>query len=121
MTWQVVVQVPEPPTLPPIPDFPHTPAPWEVMPPAVILLITLAVLAAGTIVLWPLMRALGRRIEGKIAADPALRQEVEDLRARLAEVDQLQHRVMELEERVDFTERLLAQQREPERLRQGEV
>lgn len=116
--WQVVVQVPEPPQLPP---FAHTPAPWEVMPAPVIMLITLGFLAACTVVLWPLMRALGRRIEGKGSADPALRQEVEDLRARLAEVDQLQHRVMELEERVDFTERLLAQQREPERLRQGEV
>lgn len=115
--WQVVVQVPEPP---PLPDFPHTPAPWEVMPAPVILLITLGFLAACTVVLWPVMRALGRRIEGKGTGDSALRQEVEDLRARLAEVDQLQHRVMELEERVDFTERLLAQQREPERLRPGE-
>ena len=120
MTWQVV-QTPEPPQLPPLPDFPHTPAPWEVMPPAVIMLITVGFLAACTVVLWPLMRALGRRIEGKGTADPALRQEVEELRSRLTEMDQLQHRVMELEERVDFTERLLAQQREPERLRQGEV
>ena len=119
--WQVVVQVPEPPQLPPMPQFPHTPAPWEVMPAPVIMLITLGFLAACTVVLWPLMRALGRRIEGKGSADPALRQEVEDQRARLAEVDQLQHRVMELEERVDFTERLLAQQREPERLRPGEA
>ena len=39
-----------------------------------------------------------------------------DLDARLNEMDQLQFRVQELEERLDFAERLLAQAREPERL-----
>ena len=42
--------------------------------------------------------------------------ETEDLQARLAEVDQLKQRVGELEERVDFAERLLARHREGERL-----
>ena len=42
--------------------------------------------------------------------------ETEDLQARLAELDQLKQRVAELEERVDFAERLLARQREGERL-----
>jgi Tfp pilus assembly protein PilN len=42
--------------------------------------------------------------------------ETEDLQARLAELDQLKQRVGELEERVDFAERLLARQREGERL-----
>ncbi len=42
--------------------------------------------------------------------------ETEDLPARLAELDQLKQRVGELEERVDFTERLLARHREGERL-----
>jgi len=42
--------------------------------------------------------------------------ETEDLQARLAEVDQLKQRVAELEERVDFAERLLARHREGERL-----
>lgn len=40
----------------------------------------------------------------------------EDLEARLGELDQLKQRVGELEERVDFAERLLAQQREGQRL-----
>jgi hypothetical protein len=40
---------------------------------------------------------------------------LDDLRLRLGELDQLQQRVGELEERVDFTERLLATQREGER------
>ncbi len=42
--------------------------------------------------------------------------ETEDMQARLAELDELKRRVAELEERVDFTERLLARQREGERL-----
>jgi Tfp pilus assembly protein PilO len=42
--------------------------------------------------------------------------EVEEMPARLAELDELKRRVGELEERVDFAERLLARQREQERL-----
>ncbi len=42
--------------------------------------------------------------------------ETEDLQAKLAELDELKRRVGELEERVDFTERLLARHREGERL-----
>ncbi|HEU5155299.1 MAG TPA: hypothetical protein VFU03_11255 [Gemmatimonadales bacterium] len=45
-----------------------------------------------------------------------LGQEVEALRARLNEVEGQQNRIAELEERLDFAERLLAQSREPERL-----
>jgi hypothetical protein len=76
--------------------------------PPIALLIVLAALTAAVIILWPIMRALGRRLEGK-ASDPALRAEVEQLHARINEVDALHHRIEELEERVDFTERLLAQ------------
>jgi hypothetical protein len=42
--------------------------------------------------------------------------ELEEIRARLAEFDELKRRVGELEERLDFAERLLARQREQERL-----
>jgi hypothetical protein len=77
--------------------------------PPVVLMIVIAALAATVIILWPIMRAFGRRLEGKGAADPALRGEVEQLQMRLTEVDTLHARVAELEERVDFTERLLAQ------------
>ena len=41
----------------------------------------------------------------------------DDLHSRLAELDEVKQRLGELEERVDFTERLLARQREAERLR----
>jgi Tfp pilus assembly protein PilO len=43
--------------------------------------------------------------------------ELEEMQAKLAELEELKHRVGELEERVDFTERLLARQREGERLK----
>ena len=44
------------------------------------------------------------------------REALEGLQARLGQLDQLQERISELEERVDFAERLLAKQREGERL-----
>jgi tetrahydromethanopterin S-methyltransferase subunit G len=43
-------------------------------------------------------------------------QALEDLQGRLDQLDQLTQRLSELEERVDFTERLLAKQREGQRL-----
>jgi hypothetical protein len=44
------------------------------------------------------------------------REALEDLQDRLGQLEQLQQRVSELEERVDFAERLLAKQRDGERL-----
>ncbi len=44
------------------------------------------------------------------------REALEDLQARLDQLDQLQERIRELEERVDFGERILAKQRQGERL-----
>jgi Tfp pilus assembly protein PilO len=105
---------PIPPTPPSVPFDPN--AFWmNVSPPAMVMM-TLLVMAAFTIVLWPLARALGRRLEGRGSADAALRAEVEQLNHRLGEVDAMQSRIAELEERLDFTERLLAQSREPDRL-----
>ncbi len=84
--------------------------------PPIILLIVIAALTATVIILWPIMRAFGRRLEGRGSADVALKGEIEHLHARLGEMDSLQSRVLELEERVDFTERLLAQAKQPGRL-----
>ena len=66
-------------------------------------------------VLGPIMRAWARRLEGKAAA-PELQAEVDQLRDQIAEVEPLRNRVLELEERLEFAERMLAQRREPERL-----
>jgi len=75
--------------------------------------VTIVVFAlfAATIILWPVMRALARRLEGK-AADPALREEVARLQHRLEEMEAMHGRMAELEERVDFTERLLTRGQE---------
>jgi hypothetical protein len=75
--------------------------------PMVVTIVFLA-LVAITLILWPIMRAFGRRLEGKGQGDGALRAEVEQLQQRLGEVDHLHHRVAELEERIDFAERMLA-------------
>ena len=80
-------------------------------PPAIVMIVFHALLAT-TIVLWPVMRALARRLEGKGVADPALRAEVEQLHRRLGDMDTLQMRVGELEERLDFAERLLTRGQE---------
>jgi Tfp pilus assembly protein PilO len=98
-----------PPVPPPVPSIPvdpnliltHMDSPAIVM---VVLLVTVAI----TIVCWPLARALARRLEGKTNMTPALQGELDQLHHRLAELDVLQQRVVELEERLDFAERLLA-------------
>jgi len=110
-----MLQGPVPPTPPQVPFDPNLIFMNHGGPP-IVLLIVIAALTATVIILWPIMRAFGRRLEGKGAADPTLRADVEQLHARLAEMDTLQSRISELEERVDFTERLLAQNREPDRL-----
>jgi hypothetical protein len=101
----MLLQGPTPPPIPPIPVDPNL-VMSQLTSPAVVLIVA-AIMAALTIVLWPLARALARRIEGKGAA-PALQNEIEHLHQRLSEMDGLQVRVAELEERLDFAERLLA-------------
>jgi hypothetical protein len=100
--------------MPPVPEIPSSP-PFDpnlffmsdAGAPMLVMIVGLSLLAA-TVILWPVMRALARRLEGKGAADPALRAEIEQLHQRLGEVDVLHQRVAELEERIDFTERMLA-------------
>ncbi len=66
-------------------------------------------------VLYPVAQAYARRMErGGDAA--ALRDQLAEVTARLDELQRGQERVAELEERLDFAERMLAQQREPARL-----
>lgn len=73
------------------------------LPVTLVLIIALALALRG-----PLGKAIARHLEGDAPAgpDPALYEELDALRARVGE----------LEERVDFTERLLAQHREHDQL-----
>lgn len=62
-----------------------------------------------------------RRMEGRPSASAEeLRGELDDLQARVAAGDALQQRVGELEERLDFAERMLAQAAEAPRLPRGQ-
>lgn len=58
-------------------------------------------------------QAIARRIHGKGAQDPELREELLELRDQVAALEQ---RLAESEERLDFAERLLASRHEPEQL-----
>jgi len=75
---------------------------------------TLAAVVGGPLLAIMVVPALAKRFLGKTARWPGepRRAEVEDLRERLVELDDMARRVAELEERVDFAERLLAQQRD---------
>lgn len=53
-------------------------------------------------------------------AQAELEAELRDIRGRLDESEHAQQRIAELEERLDFAERLLAQQREQAKLPAGE-
>lgn len=76
-------------------------------------------LTVGAVLIFrgPVGRAIARRIEGNTGPDSALTQRIEELEHRLADLEQDRLRVGELEERMDFTERLLAAS--PERLKGG--
>lgn len=92
--------------------FPPGPPPGEMI---LIALTIVAVLIGAIYILGPLARAFARRIEGK-GIDPGMQDELRALRESVSEVDGLRDRLMELEERVDFAERLLAKAPPQERL-----
>jgi len=87
--------------------------PGDVLPFLVIM--TFVVSGAAVLVLrGPLGKALARRLEGRSGLDDGLREELEELRARTAEAEVLAARLAELEERVDFSERMLVRARATE-------
>jgi Tfp pilus assembly protein PilO len=98
--------------LPPLP--PMAPDPMVIMgpgPPEWVGFVAALSLVIGGIILFPLVRALARRLEGK-GTDNAMRAELEQLHDRVAELEQMEQRFSELENRLEFSERLLTQQRE---------
>jgi hypothetical protein len=82
---------------------------------AVVLLLGAGLIVAALI--WPLIRALARRIEGG-APSTEMQAELDGLRKRVRQLEEMPPRMAELEERVDFTERIVAKTREPDRLHQ---
>lgn len=80
---------------------------------AVVLLLGAGLIIAALI--WPLIRAIARRIEGG-SASVEIQSELESLRERVRLLEEMPPRMTELEERVDFAERVVAQGREPDRL-----
>ncbi len=111
----------------------QTPAPLPSLPPGadmnlfvervqesvMLLLVLIAFTIVAIKVFGPLARAWARKLEGKVG-DPELRAEVDHLRDQLGEMDGLRTRVQELEERVEFAERLLSQKRDQDLLQRGE-
>jgi hypothetical protein len=94
-----------PPAVPLPPEFPQVfvqsggPPAWAFIIPIV------AIVVAG-IVLYPLLRAFARRIENKVSG--GAQEELDELRSRIMALEEQAMRVPELEERVDFAERMLA-------------
>ncbi len=78
-------------------------------------IVTVMLAAFAAAVLYPVAQAYARRMErgGDSAGG---RGQLAEVSARLEELQRGQERMAELEERLDFAERLLAQQREPARL-----
>lgn len=104
-------QIPVPP---PLPDgtviIGNGPPEWM----APVAVVALLIIVSG-IVLFPLVRAYARRLE-QGSEDPELRDEVMQLRERVAELEHNAVAMQELAERMDFAERLLVQRDEPARL-----
>lgn len=101
------------PPAPPLPPEFFVPGP----PTSAIVAVVFLVLAA--VVAWPLIRAYARRLERGAGPSADVIEELEHLRRRVNELEPLQGRVAELEDRLDFTERVLAQ-RAPEMLSRGD-
>lgn len=76
-------------------------------------------MAGFALLAFPLVRAVAERIRPRV--DAGIKDELQGLRDDvLTELRDMRREVAELGERVDFTERLLAKQRDPERLARGD-
>jgi hypothetical protein len=89
-------------------------------------IVPLAGMLTSVILLYPLVRGGVRFLERKTGGGArseeleALRQNLRLLQDRMDSIDLQEDRVTELEERVDFAERMLAQQREVRQIGDGE-
>ena len=104
----LLLQVPVPPVPPELPQvIVHGGPPGWVGFVAAVSVVVAAVL------LYPVFRALAMRLEGR-RADPALRGEMDQLHDRMGDLERLEARVIELENRIEFSERLLTRARDAE-------
>ena len=85
-------------------------------------LVPIAGMVTGLILLLPVVRSVVRITEKKLSGSTdnqelqRIRNELRGVRERLDSVQYVDDRVAELEERLDFAERLLAQQRDAPRI-----
>jgi hypothetical protein len=97
--------------------FPPGSAPWEVVPPQVFVLVAVAAVVGAVLIIGPLVRAIARRIEGG-GGNKEIKEELVALNSRLdsmeqeaitsGEVDASVQRLYEVEERLDFVERVMS-------------
>ena len=121
-----VWQTPQHPDVPPMPDMPPGPevvihnSALSALPPWVVLAVWLAAIAGIALVLWPIARAIGRAIEARINRQVGVTPEIARLQDREAELEALPPRLTDLEERLDFAERMLTRPAEGQPLKAGE-
>lgn len=91
--------------------------PMEIVGPVIGIGATVFFVAAGIVMVRFSISKIRQRELKSSGADPTERDQIlEDVQVRIRELDQLKQRMSELEERVDFAERLLTKQREGPRL-----
>ncbi len=84
------------------------------------LIIPLAGMATGIILGLPIVRVIVKVVERKLGPGTSaaevkeLQAEVDRLRAQVGGMEDMAYRLAELEERADFTERVLARHKEPQ-------
>ena len=83
---------------------------------AIVSVFGIAAVVAVVMVLRPVITAWARRISGE-AGNPNFTAEIAELRERVVELEKPNARLQELEERLDFAERVLAQRKEPASMR----
>jgi len=89
------------------------------VPDEAVFFLTVFALAGFTILTFPLVRALAERIRPR--SDAGIKEELQGMRDDvLTELRDMRREIAELGERVDFTERLLAKERDPDRLARGD-
>lgn len=78
------------------------------------LVMLLSFTGAAVTIIWVIVLAIGRvkRLAARSGPGQLSAEELEDLRARLADLEQRDARVEEIEERLDFVERALGRPRE---------